>query len=79
MALASAERTRARVAWSGHPARYWLTTGAGLGALSYAMLLPGWWDLAIPAALGMLVFMVFAGTGLTMGGRRCRAGGNTRP
>jgi len=131
VALASAERTRARVAWSGYPAWYWLTTGAGLGAVCYAALLPGWWDLAIaaltavtlvivtraanrargirercqrgamtlrdqvvlggPAALVMvagavaskfaswssivapvLVFMVFAGTGLTMGARAAR-------
>ena len=43
---------------SGYPAWYWLMTGAGLGAGYYAMLLPGWWALAIPAALGMLLVMV---------------------
>jgi hypothetical protein len=34
------------VAWSGYPAWYWRATGAGMGALSYAVLLPGWWDKA---------------------------------
>jgi hypothetical protein len=57
-ALASAQRTQARVAWSGYPAWYWLTTGAGLAALSCTMLLPAWWDLAIPVALGVLLVAV---------------------
>jgi hypothetical protein len=46
-ALAEAKRARARVAWRGYPAWYWLATGAALGALSYAMLLPGWWVLPV--------------------------------
>ena len=41
-ALAAVRQSRARVAWSGYPAWYWLATGAGLGALSYTALLPGW-------------------------------------
>jgi hypothetical protein len=57
-ALASVRHSRARVAWSGYPAWYWLTTGACLGAGSYAMQLPGWWALAISAVLGVLLVMV---------------------
>jgi hypothetical protein len=52
-ALASARRSRARVAWARYPAWYWLTTGAGLGVMSYAVLLPSWWTLAIPAVAGL--------------------------
>jgi hypothetical protein len=130
-ALAAAERTRVRVAWGGYPAWYWLTTGAALGAVCYAVLRPGWWVAPVavvasvtlvigaraarrargiregcqrgamtmreqlvlggPAALliiagavaskfapwlpvvaAVLVFMVFAGTGLTMSARASR-------
>jgi hypothetical protein len=54
-ALASVRDSRARVAWAGYPAWYWLATGAGFGAMSYAVLLPSWWTLAGPAALGILL------------------------
>jgi hypothetical protein len=57
-ALASVRHSRTRVAWSGYPSWYWLTTGACLGALSCTMLLPGWWDLAISAVLAVLWVMV---------------------
>jgi hypothetical protein len=57
-ALASARRSRARVAWSGYPAWYWLATGAALGATTYAILLPGWWNLAVPAVLCVLLVVV---------------------
>jgi hypothetical protein len=57
-ALASVRHSRTRVAWSGYPAWYWLTTGAALGAASYAMRLPAWQALAISAALALLLVMV---------------------
>jgi hypothetical protein len=41
-ALASVERSRARVAWTGYPRWYWLATGAVLAALPVAALLPDW-------------------------------------
>lgn len=60
-ALASARRTRTYVAWSGYPVWYWLVTGASLGAMSYAMLLPGWWDAAIaPVIAAVLVGVAYA-------------------
>jgi hypothetical protein len=66
-ALASVRDSRARVAWAGYPAWYWLTTGSGLGAMSYAVLLPSWWALAIPAALGIVLVVAARGA--------CRARG----
>jgi hypothetical protein len=57
-ALASVRHSRMRVAWSGYPAWYWLTTGAGMGAVSYAIRLPGWWALAVSAVLAVLLVMV---------------------
>jgi hypothetical protein len=57
-ALASVRHSRMRVAWSGYPAWYWLATGACLGAVSYAMRLPGWRALAVSAVLGALLVMV---------------------
>jgi hypothetical protein len=130
-ALAMAERTRTRVAWAGYPAWYWLTTGAAMGAVCYAVLRPGWWVAPVavlaavtlvigaraasrargirdgcqrsamtmreqlvlggpaalliivgaaaskvvpwlPAVAAVLVFLVFAGTGLTMSARAAR-------
>ena len=59
-ALAAAERTRARVAWGGYPAWYSLSTGAAVGAVCYA------------AVAAVLVFVAFAGTGLTMSARATR-------
>ncbi len=130
-ALAVAKQARARVAWRGYPAWYWLGTGAALGALCYALLQPGWWVLPValltaaalvivaragsrargvrercqrsamtlrdqlvlggpaallilagaaaskfaswlPAVVAVLVFVVFAGTGLTLSARAAR-------
>jgi hypothetical protein len=52
-----AERTRTRVAWAGYPAWYWLTTGAAMGAVCYAVLRPGWWvaPVAVLAALTLVI------------------------
>jgi hypothetical protein len=52
-ALAAARHSRARVAWGGYPAWYWLTTGAAMGALPYALQLTGWWVLAASAVLAV--------------------------
>jgi hypothetical protein len=57
-ALAAVRHSRTRVAWGGYPAWYWLITGACLGALSYAMLLPRLWALAGAALLGGLLITV---------------------
>jgi hypothetical protein len=57
-ALASAERSRVRVAWIGYPAWYWLTTGACLGGLAYAFQLHGWWVLAITAVIAAVIVIV---------------------
>ena len=62
-ALASVRQSRIRVAWSGYPAWYWLTTGAGLGALSYAALQPGWGAIAISVIIGVpLIGVAHAGS-----------------
>lgn len=50
-ALTSVRRSRTRVAWSGYPAWYWLTSGAGLSVGTAAILLPDWWGLAIAAVV----------------------------
>jgi hypothetical protein len=55
-ALASVRESRARVAWSGYPVWYWLTTGAALGALMYMTLRPGW--LATVLSAGIAVVLV---------------------
>jgi hypothetical protein len=55
-ALDAARRTRSRVAWSGYPAWYWLATGAGMGAVCYAVLRPGWW--VVPIAVVFAVTSV---------------------
>jgi hypothetical protein len=54
-ALAAARHSRARVAWGGYPAWYWLTTGAAMGALPYALQLPGWQLLAASAVLAVVL------------------------
>lgn len=56
-ALESAQRSRARVAW-GYPWWYWVTTGAGLGALTYAVALPSWWVLAFVAVVAPTLYAV---------------------
>jgi hypothetical protein len=50
-ALTSVQLSRRRLAWSGYPVWYWLLTGAGLSAGTVAILLPGWWGLAIAAVV----------------------------
>lgn len=45
-ALESVQDSRSRVAWTGYPAWYWLGTAAGMAAMPFLLLLPGWWDLA---------------------------------
>jgi hypothetical protein len=58
-ALAAAESSRARVAWSGYPWWYWIGTGAGLGVATYTVGQPGhWWDLAIPGVTLVLVILI---------------------
>jgi hypothetical protein len=57
-ALASARRSRARVAWSGYPKWYWLATGAGLGVMSYATFLPDGWDYAVVLAVAVILVLV---------------------
>ena len=57
-ALESVRRSRTRVAWSGYPAWYWLTTGACLGAESFVTLLPVWGALPILAVIAVLLVMV---------------------
>jgi hypothetical protein len=57
-ALASVRQSRARVAWSGYPAWYWLTTGACLGALMYTTLLPGWLATVLSALIAVLLVLV---------------------
>jgi hypothetical protein len=57
-ALASVQRSRARVAWSGYPAWYWLTTGACLGALMYTTLLPGWSATVLSALVAVPLLLV---------------------
>ncbi|HEV2778139.1 MAG TPA: hypothetical protein VGX25_01940 [Actinophytocola sp.] len=54
-ALASAERSRARVAWTGYPAWYWLTTAAGLALLPLTTLPPAWLGVAICLAVGIVL------------------------
>lgn len=54
-ALAAARHSRARVAWAGYPAWYWLTTGAAMGAVPFALQLPGWQALAASAALAVVL------------------------
>lgn len=57
-ALAAVRRSRASVAWRGYPTWYWLGTGACLGAIASAMLLPGWWDLAASAAIAVALILI---------------------
>jgi hypothetical protein len=57
-ALETAQRSRARVAWSGYPWWYWAVTGAGLGAMAYAVALPRWWVLAFAAVVAPALYAV---------------------
>lgn len=72
-ALAAVKQARARVAWGGYPAWYWLATGAGLGAACYAALLPSWWDLAIAPLAGATMLIVARSASRVRGVReRCQ-------
>lgn len=53
-ALASVRRSRARLAWTGYPTWYWLTTAAVLAALPFATLLPDWLGFAVCVVVGVL-------------------------
>ena len=55
-ALASVERSRARVAWTGYPRWYWLATAAGLAVLPAATLLPVWLGVAGIAVVAFVLF-----------------------
>jgi hypothetical protein len=55
-ALASVERSRARVAWAGYPAWYWLATAAGLAVLPVATLLPAWLGVVGVAVVAVVLF-----------------------
>jgi hypothetical protein len=78
-ALASVRQSRTRVAWSGYPAWYWLTMGAGLGALSLAALLPGWWTVVISVMIGALLMVVADAVSRARGIREaCVRGAMTR-
>ena len=78
-ALASVRQSRIRVAWSGYPAWYWLTMGAGLGALSYAALLPSWWATATSVLIGVLLMGVAHAVSRARGIREtCVRGAMTR-
>jgi hypothetical protein len=54
-ALAAVRQSRARVAWGGYPAWYWPATGAAMGALPYAVQLPGWEVLVAAAAVAVVL------------------------
>ena len=56
--------------WSGYPWWHWIATGAGLGVATYTIGQRGWWG--PPIAGGVLVFALFAGTGLARGARAPR-------
>lgn len=57
-ALASVRDSRARVAWSGYPAWYWVATGAGLSVGTAAVLLPSWWGLPVAVVVAVAVARV---------------------
>jgi hypothetical protein len=54
-ALAAVQDSRARVAFARYPPWYWLGTGAGLGAMSYAVMMPSRWSVAVLAAVGVVL------------------------
>ena len=57
-ALESVQRSQTRVAWSGYPWWYWVATGAGLGAVTYAIALPRWWALVLVAVVAPALYFV---------------------
>jgi hypothetical protein len=66
-ALAAVRESRARVAWSGYPAWFWLLTGAGLSVETVAILAPGWWDLPIAVVVAATLVMVARAAGRARG------------
>jgi hypothetical protein len=66
-ALASIQRSRARVAFGGYPAWYWLTTAAGLSAGSVAIPLPAWWGVPIAVAVAVALVGVAYAAGRARG------------
>src|SRR5687768_4166026 len=54
-ALASVKRSRTRVAWTGYPAWYWLTTAIGLATLPLTTLLPLWLGMTGVAVVTVLL------------------------
>jgi hypothetical protein len=50
-ALATVRGSRARVAWAGYPAWYWLATGAALALLPFGTWLPDWAILVLVAGI----------------------------
>lgn len=57
-ALAEVRRSQSLVAWRGYPSWYWLGTGACLGGMANAMVLPGGWDLAVAAVIGVVLIVM---------------------
>jgi hypothetical protein len=57
-ALESVRGSRARVAWSGYPAWYWLATGAGLSVGTIAILLPYGWGLPLAVVVAVALTRV---------------------
>ncbi len=66
-ALDVVRHSRARVAWSGYPAWYWVGTAACLAALPLAMLLPVWLGAAACAAVGVVLFRLIVAAGRVRG------------
>src|SRR5262249_10836730 len=52
-ALAMARDSRARAAWAGFPAWYWLGRAAGFGGAAYLILRPVSWELAVMAVIAV--------------------------
>lgn len=70
--MASVRESRARVAWSGYPAWYWLTTGACLGAVMYTTLLPGWPATVLSAGIAVVLAVVARAACRARGVSECR-------
>ena len=66
-ALASVERSRARVAWSGFPVWYWLATGACLSVGTGAVLSSRWWGLVVAAVAVVALIRVAYAAGRARG------------
>jgi hypothetical protein len=66
-ALASVERSRMRVAWSGYPRWYWLATAAGMAVLPVATLLPAWLGVTVVALVAFGLFRLIVAVGRLRG------------